>query len=347
MVPGAVSSRPTSASRARAVSVLRRTRAALAGVITPSRAGTGHVRRHARPPHPAGVADRAAWVDVAQRLAEPVLANLAAGTLRARMPVEQAAGEDRTGTTYLEAVGRLLSGIAPWLELEPDDTDEGRLRARYRQLTLDAIGVGLDPDSPDALELPQGLPRRGRCRLPGPRRAACATPVRDPRCHDPATARRVARGDPAGSDPTTTTGCCSRRSWRPRSPTSASGGTRCASTTRSGQHAQWYVGDGIYGDGPEFHWDYYDSFVIHPMLTEILDVVGLPDQVRNRAAGPATGTRAPIRRQSRSDSSDPTAASRPSAGRSPIALAPSMPSPRRRSGARCRKALDRPRSGAP
>ena len=40
------------------------------------------------------------------------------------------------------------------------------------------------------------------------------------------------------------------------------------------QHAQWYVGDGIYGDGPEFHWDYYDSFVIHPMLTEILEVLG-------------------------------------------------------------------------
>jgi hypothetical protein len=40
------------------------------------------------------------------------------------------------------------------------------------------------------------------------------------------------------------------------------------------QHAQWYLGDGIYGDGPEFHWDYYDSFVIHPMLSEILDVVG-------------------------------------------------------------------------
>ena len=33
------------------------------------------------------------------------------------------------------------------------------------------------------------------------------------------------------------------------------------------QHEQWYKGDGAYGDGPEFHWDYYNSFVIHPMLT--------------------------------------------------------------------------------
>src|SRR5206468_6991999 len=37
------------------------------------------------------------------------------------------------------------------------------------------------------------------------------------------------------------------------------------------QHEQWYKGDGMYGDGPEFHWDYYNSFVIHPMLLDLLD----------------------------------------------------------------------------
>jgi hypothetical protein len=36
------------------------------------------------------------------------------------------------------------------------------------------------------------------------------------------------------------------------------------------QHEQWYLGDGVYGDGPEFHLDYYNSFVIHPLLLEIL-----------------------------------------------------------------------------
>ena len=36
----------------------------------------------------------------------------------------------------------------------------------------------------------------------------------------------------------------------------------------------WYKGDGVYGDGPEFHWDYYNSFVIHPMLIEVLEVLG-------------------------------------------------------------------------
>jgi hypothetical protein len=36
------------------------------------------------------------------------------------------------------------------------------------------------------------------------------------------------------------------------------------------QHDQWYRGDGAYGDGPDFHWDYYNSFVIHPMLVDVL-----------------------------------------------------------------------------
>ncbi|HEX8915812.1 MAG TPA: DUF2264 domain-containing protein, partial [Humisphaera sp.] len=37
------------------------------------------------------------------------------------------------------------------------------------------------------------------------------------------------------------------------------------------RHAEWYKGDGAYGDGPAFHWDYYNSFVIHPMLLETVE----------------------------------------------------------------------------
>ncbi len=44
------------------------------------------------------------------------------------------------------------------------------------------------------------------------------------------------------------------------------------------QHAQWYVGDGVYSDGPDFHWDYYNSFVIQPMLLDILVSVEKEDQ---------------------------------------------------------------------
>src|SRR5512143_1100208 len=72
--------------------------------------------------------DRERWVTLMRRLADPVLTNLAAGTLKSRMPVEQAAGAHREHVTHLEALGRLVAGIAPWVELGPDGTAEGRLR---------------------------------------------------------------------------------------------------------------------------------------------------------------------------------------------------------------------------
>src|SRR6187401_2713189 len=63
----------------------------------------------------AGGDERARWVELLRRIADPVLANLAEQTLRVRMPVEQAAGADRRAVTHLEAFGRLLAGIAPWI----------------------------------------------------------------------------------------------------------------------------------------------------------------------------------------------------------------------------------------
>lgn len=62
------------------------------------------------------------------------------------------------------------------------------------------------------------------------------------------------------------------------------------------QHEQWYVGDGIYKDGPEFHMDYYNSYVIHPMIVDIIDHIGnqsgdwegIKEQILKRAVRYAT-----------------------------------------------------------
>src|SRR5580765_2229570 len=69
---------------------------------------------------------REQWLRYLHRLSDPVLTNLAGGTLRARMPVEQAEGADRKGVTHLEAFGRLLTGLAPWLELQVLDDEQER-----------------------------------------------------------------------------------------------------------------------------------------------------------------------------------------------------------------------------
>lgn len=67
------------------------------------------------------------------------------------MPVEQAAGANRQNVTHLEAIGRLLAGLAPWIELPADATAEGKVRGEYADLARRAIARAVDPASPDYL----------------------------------------------------------------------------------------------------------------------------------------------------------------------------------------------------
>ena len=220
---------------------------------------------------PAATDDRAIWVGHMQKLADPVLNNLSAETLKARMPVEQAAGATRESVTHLEALGRLIAGIAPWLELAPDDTDEGRLRARYAELSRRAIDRAVDPASKDFLNftrdrqplvdaafLAQGVlraPRALRDELGATTRRNLITALESSRITLPGF-----------------------NNWLLFSATVEAALAKLGATWDRmrvdyalRQHDQWYQGDGAYGDGPEFHFDYYNSFVIHPMLLDVLD----------------------------------------------------------------------------
>jgi hypothetical protein len=79
-----------------------------------------------------GVVDRRYWESVLQRLASPVLGNLAKHELRKAMPVETN-GElnNRSRYTHLEAFGRLLAGIAPWLGTKGLEGQEAGLQTNY------------------------------------------------------------------------------------------------------------------------------------------------------------------------------------------------------------------------
>jgi hypothetical protein len=215
----------------------------------------------------AGSGNRDTWIALLRRIADPVLNNLANGTLKARMPVEQAAGADRRTVTHLEAIGRLVAGIAPWLELGADPS-----AAQYAELTRRAIAHAVDSSSPDALNftrdrqplvdaafLAQGLlraPRALRDGLDDAARRHLVTALESTRVIVPGfnnwllfSAMVEAALKELGAP------------WDR---------TRVDYAVR--QHEQWYKGDGAYGDGPEFHWDYYNSFVIHPMLVDVLHV---------------------------------------------------------------------------
>ena len=64
--------------------------------------------------------------------------------------------KDRHLYSHLEALGRLLAGIAPWLELGPDDSEEGKARKQLIGLTSTAIAQAVDPQSPDFMNFSQG-----------------------------------------------------------------------------------------------------------------------------------------------------------------------------------------------
>jgi hypothetical protein len=215
--------------------------------------------------------DRQLWVSTMRRLADPVLTNLANGTLKARMPVEQAAGADRGGVTHLEALGRLMAGIAPWIELPPDDTAEGLIRAQYAALANSAIARAVDPASPDFMNFTQD-------RQPLVDAAFLAQGVlRAPRALRDALSGTTKRQLVAAFESTRAI-VPGFNNWILFSATVEAGlkalgapWDRVRVDYAIRQHEQWYKGDGVYGDGPELHFDYYNSFVIHPMLLDVLD----------------------------------------------------------------------------
>jgi hypothetical protein len=215
--------------------------------------------------------ERSWWVATLRRLTDPVLTNLANGTLKARMPVEQQPGATRASVTHLEALGRLIAGIAPWIDLPSDNTVEGRLREEYAELSRRAIAVAVDPSSPDFLNFTRerqplvdaAFLAQGLLRAPRSLRSALPTSTKQHLIAALASTRRITPGF---------------NNWLLFSATveaalAALGADwdRLRIDYALRQHEQWYKGDGTYGDGPEFHWDYYNSFVIQPMLLDVLD----------------------------------------------------------------------------
>ena len=81
--------------------------------------------------------DRDYWIAVLKRIADPLLNAAAHRKLKAEMPVEAPHGNvaDRREYTYLEALGRLLTGMSPWLESANDAQHYADLRGR-RSLPL-------------------------------------------------------------------------------------------------------------------------------------------------------------------------------------------------------------------
>jgi hypothetical protein len=229
----------------------------------------------------AGPDDRARWLSVVERVAQPVLEAISQQKLRATMPVEAASGlaEARGQSTHLEAVGRLLSGLAPWLEAEPGkNPSEERLRSRYQQWARLAIRYGTDLKSPDALNfgsnqqsvVDAAFLALAIVRAPGELWEKLDSTTKDNLVRALTETRKIQPSFNNWLLFSAMIEACLCKYGQPWDTERIDYALR--------QHQEWYKGDGVYGDGPGFHWDYYNSFVVQPMMLSVLDAVSTVTQ---------------------------------------------------------------------
>lgn len=220
--------------------------------------------------------DREIWVETLDHIARPVLSNLAGGTFKLNMPYESLSS-GRREESRLEAFGRTMVGISPWLELGPDDTPEGQLRGEYIEMALKAIANSVDAEGPDYLVfddrasaqalvdaafLAEGLlraPTQLWGRLDGKAREDLVREMKNSRRIRPYESNWLLFASIIEAFLLEVTGECDM--------------DRLEYGVKRFMEDGWYKGDALYGDGPEFHLDYYNSLVIHPMLTDVLAVM--------------------------------------------------------------------------
>lgn len=230
-----------------------------------------------------GQNERAYLVAAMTKMADPMFNALSQKKLKELMPVEKSPEMIRVkrnpASTHLEAFGRLIGGMAPWLELGPDATPEGRLRKKYIGLAVQCIKNGTDPASPDYLEF--DLTGQSLVDAAFLAHAFLRAPTQlwgnldEQTKANVVTALKLSRNTKPGQN-----------NWLLFSGMVESCLLKFTGECQQSlidysieKHKEWYKGDGVYGDGKDFHFDYYNSFVIHPMLLDILGVMkekGIP-----------------------------------------------------------------------
>ncbi len=237
---------------------------------------TGHAKEADNESARTGKEDRAQWLAIVERVSQPVLEAVSQQKLRAIMPIEAAKGleQERAQSTHLEAVGRLLAGLSPWLEADPGhDPEEEKLRSRYQEWARLAVRYGTDPKSPDAFNF--GSNRQSVVDAAFLALAIVRAPTQLWEKLDAATKENLVRAlaETRKIQPgfnnwllfSAMIEACFCKYGQPWDTMRIDYALR--------QHQEWYKGDGLYGDGPDFHWDYYNSFVIQPMMLTVLDAV--------------------------------------------------------------------------
>ena len=218
-------------------------------------------------------------------MAAPVLDAAADGRLRKTMTVEQMHGKGRERFACLEAVGRLLCGMAPWFEADLTDPIERKLRdSRLEQARL-AIDGQVNPSSDDFVDhvrncepfnqilVDTALLAQAILRAPTALWDGLSDNTKDYVVELLKSARKIT---------------ANVNNWLLFSVEVELLYRKLTGICNEGMVASyfrlvdsWYLGDGWYGDGPYFKTDFYNSLIIHPMMLDLCEFAPdlLPDGI--------------------------------------------------------------------
>lgn len=224
--------------------------------------------------------DREVWVEIMYQMAEPVLRNMAEGKLQQTMTLESGGLElsptwdnRNKKVAYMECFARLMAGLAPWLALPDDDTAEGAKRKQLREWALKSYANAVDPESPDYLGWTSG----GQTLVDAAYLVeslyrgydALWVPL------DTLTKQRyikeikgLRRYDPPYTNWFLFVGMEESFLMYVGADYDA-----FRIKTAMSKVEEWYIGDGLYSDGPSFAFDYYNAYVIQPMYVECLEMI--------------------------------------------------------------------------
>ena len=212
---------------------------------------------------------RQVWVDTLVSIVSPVLEAASKEELKLTMPIFR---EDNK-TQYLEAIGRIVCGIAPWFSLTLEDEEESKQRKRLKKLMIRTLINIVNPNSQDYIDfslnrqslvdvayLCQGLLRCPNLyeSLPLETKKQFIKELKKTRKFIPAETNWLL--------------FASMIEVFLLSINEDMIESRLLTPIDKFLNI-FYIGDGMYGDGLNFHFDYYNSYVIHPMLTDILETL--------------------------------------------------------------------------
>lgn len=220
------------------------------------------------PARAAAPTDHGYFTALARRIAEPVLGAMSRGRLHRDFPLELSPTWDGRDpkVAYLECFGRLIAGVAPWLAL-PEN-------AALCTQALQGLEHSVDPGSPDFLLWDPASPQalvdsafytNALIRAP---KALWEPLSATTRARIVAAIKRLRAVDPPYTN------------WLLFAAMNEAflmsvgeefDSLRIGVAVR--KFGEWYGGDGWYSDGERFAFDYYNSYVIHPMLLEILELL--------------------------------------------------------------------------